>query len=119
MTVPVLRSSLLLTLWGLPTAAAAQDDPYDKVVDRIESLYLWQEDIEPASLLLAASRELEEDVSWLMVDTVSDGLVLRHGESGELGRVHATGWHDLADALREVEALAAARSGASSPSPAR
>lgn len=105
MNVPVLRPLLLLALWCLPTVAAAQDDPYDKAVDRVDSLYLWRDDVEPASLLLAATRELEEDVPWLMVDSASDGVVLRHGEQGELGRVQATGWEDLASALRQVDSL--------------
>ncbi len=105
MNVTVLRSLLCFALWGVPLVAAAQDDPYDKAVDRIDSLYLWRDDVEPASLLLAATRELEEDVAWLMVDTTPEGVVLRHGELGELGRVESTSWEDLASALRQVDAL--------------
>ncbi len=97
--------ALSLLLWTLAAPALAQDDPYDKAVDRIDSLYLWRDDVEPASLLLAATRELEEDVPWLMVDSASDGVILRHGEHGELGRVQTSGWEDLASALRAVDAL--------------
>jgi carboxyl-terminal processing protease len=105
MTVPFLRFATLLTLCLLPTVAAAQDDPYDKAINRIDSLYLWRDDVEPATLLLAAARELEEDVAWLMVDEGPEGIIIRHGETGELGRVQAASWADLAQALRQVEQL--------------
>lgn len=105
MHVSLLRTACLLTLWLLPAVAAAEEDPYDRAIDRVETLYLWRDDVAASSLLLAATRELEEDVAWLMVDSAPEGVVLRHGETGELGRVQATSWDDLADALRLVEYL--------------
>ncbi len=96
---------LLFILWLMPGVVAAQDDPYSKAVDRIDSLYLWRDEVEPSSLLLAAVRELEEDLSWLMVDTAAEEVILRHGQTGEMGRVRAVGWDELVNALKEVEAL--------------
>jgi len=92
--------SLIAILGALVTWAGS---PVELAVDRIDRLYLHRAEVDEATLLRSAARELAGRVHWLTVEIEGRGVVLTHGDGRALGRVEA---RDMADLPRALEDLA-------------
>lgn len=93
-------------LLALPAKAEAPSDLYANALKRIETLYLERDGLKAEALFGAAARELEEQIEWLLVDVDGPTATLYVGDRA-LGAVTVGEWSELADALRELEALVA------------
>ncbi|MEO0603840.1 MAG: S41 family peptidase, partial [Myxococcota bacterium] len=102
----------LFTIFGVLASWAAS--PLDLAVDRIDRLYLHRAEVDEASLLRSAARELSGRVHWLAVEAEGPQVVLRHGDGRELGTITVRNMADLPRALRAMAKRVAAVEPASS-----
>jgi C-terminal peptidase prc len=104
--------------WPLALVASAEPGaparPAATAVRLIGDLYLKPGDVRPRAMLLAAGRELEDRVPWLLVSETPEGLALRHGEDPAFATVP---WPTLDTLAGAIEGLAAAVAGAGWPVP--
>lgn len=77
---------------SLSTAIAGERALYADAVGLIEDRYLRIEQVSAAEALREAAEAAEAAIPWLIVDPAGpNGVVLRHGMRGELGRVELAG----------------------------
>jgi C-terminal peptidase prc len=81
-----------------PTAA----EPYGAALDLVEALYLYPDGVTSRALFLAAGRELEDRIPWLLVDETPGGLALRHGAEAPFAVAPWPTAATLADALGDL-----------------
>ena len=88
-----------------PAYATPAPEAYATTVRLVDSLYLDQEQVQPARLLQAAGKGAAREVPWLFTDPRDDGVALRHGAGRPLGHVDATTIDELPAQLLALEQL--------------
>ena len=85
------RACKILAVFALSAfaggAQAGERAVYDDAVRRIESHYLYLDDLDVSEALLDAAESAEDALPWLIVETDDAGVKLIHGEQGPIGRV--------------------------------
>ena len=80
-------------------------DAFSTAVALVDGLYLDPAGVRPNAMFLAAARELEQQVPWLLATEAPEGLVLRHGADPPFATLP---WPTTATLATRLQALAAA-----------
>ena len=108
MPAPHAHARPLLALLGLAVCTSAQAGErvvYEDAVRRIDTHYLYIDDLDASEALAEAAEAAEAALPWLLADRDGDGVRLVHGELGPIGRVQPVqgGLTGLPAALEALE----------------
>ena len=77
---------------------------WNRGLERIESLYLWRDDLTVSLVMDGVVDQLERDIDWLMVDADGDLYRFINGEE-ELGSAVSSGFEGLEETLSQIEEI--------------
>ena len=93
----------LLLLLAQTGTAAVPSSAYARAVDLVDSLYLYPDRVDAVAMLHAAAKQLANEVDWLLVTPIDDGVDLRHGSGRPIGAVTVGAVQTLPEALSALE----------------
>ncbi len=88
-----------------PASAEAPEDLYRSALERIDTMYLWRDELELPDVLEQVGRQIASDLEWAMAETDGDRLTLSHGDGRLIGSVQVEDWSELHQGLVDLEAL--------------
>lgn len=88
-----------------PASAEAPEDLYRSALERIDSVYLWRDELEMRDVLDDVGRQIESDLEWAMAEVDGDRLTLSHGDGQLIGSVRVRDWSELHQGLIDLEGL--------------
>lgn len=95
-----------LVLWAaLLAPVAAWAGAYEREVDLVDELYLYQDQLSPADLLAEAAHGLAREIDWLFVEADGSTVSLSHGSGAPIGSVSVSSFDTLPAALASLEEL--------------
>ncbi len=105
----LLASVLFSPAMATPDGEGASDDRLWRLgLERIESLYLWRNDLTEGLIMGGVVEQLERDIDWLMVDADGDIYRFFNGQE-ELGVVVSSGLENIEETLVQLEEILSLR----------
>ena len=96
---------LLLLFWilafsgGSEAHARPEGELWSSGLSRIDALYLWRSEIDPADMVASAADELEQELEWFVSSREGHEVHIHHGDGRFLGKVSVDRWEDILPAL--------------------
>jgi C-terminal peptidase prc len=95
----------LLAALAVPVHADAPEGLYRSALERIDSVYLWRDELDIERVLETVGDQVQADLEWAMVKTEGQTLTLFHGDGQKVGEIRVESWDGLEAGLVALEGL--------------